>query len=480
MAYTEFYVQPTGSNLNAGSTNTDAPTHEYASGDWVQSTRVFTVASGNPDTDGVQVGDFASVYPNGSTTAVYISYVTAVSSTTITLSPSWLSGTAPTNGTGDRTLRIGGAWAGPSGAVAFPFNFISPSMRGGATSAPYPRVNIKGGTAYAITATMTRSLSSVTFEGYTTTVGDGGRAEIQGPGSGTSFVLLTSTGSGNTYRNLHFNQNGSIGSQNGVNTAGGSSQVFQNCAFSNMRGAGGQFITLHTLIGCEFYGNNIGNAANIGGATGVGALYVRCVFRNQAGSTSGCGYQSSTLGGITSFIGCLFYGNPSAGIIQGNNAAVFLIKDCEFYNNGGDGVSLNAGAATTQTATIINSNFVENGGWGINFGGQVSRFGLIANCGFGSGTAANSSGQINAGDAEIPILGVVTYPPNQTPWADPDNGDFTITLPQAKGAGYGQFPGGLFEGHPDIGAAQSECTGGGGGGGGVRRLITTMTSRRRP
>jgi hypothetical protein len=68
VAYTEFCCRSGGSNLNAGTRtgNTTVPgtaaDFTYAGGSWVSGTGVFTVASGNPQSDGVAVGDFVSIY----------------------------------------------------------------------------------------------------------------------------------------------------------------------------------------------------------------------------------------------------------------------------------------------------------------------------------------------------------------------------------------------------------------------------------
>src|SRR4051812_30524080 len=121
MAFTEFACRSGGSNLNAG-TRTGSSTvpgtsadFTYASGTWVSATGVFTVASGNPSSDGVAVGDFASVYADGASVTTLVGRVTARTTTTITVSTSALSGTT-TDGTSNRTLKIGGAWKGPNAA----------------------------------------------------------------------------------------------------------------------------------------------------------------------------------------------------------------------------------------------------------------------------------------------------------------------------------------------------------------------------
>lgn len=165
MPNTEFWNQTTGSNLNAGSTRTDAASFTYASGNWVQSTGVFTVASGDPLADGVAVGDWASVYADGASVTGFVGRVTARTSTTITVSLTAKSGTAPTDGTGDRTLKIGGAWAGPNGASMFPYGFIQNTMTN--ASGHVPRINFLSGTDYEITAGTTHSNAGpVIWAGY--------------------------------------------------------------------------------------------------------------------------------------------------------------------------------------------------------------------------------------------------------------------------------------------------------------------------
>src|SRR5688572_29857358 len=102
MAYFDLICDPVnGSNLNSGSTAGASADHTYASGNWVQGTGVFTVASGNPVSDGVAVGDIASVYADGATTSDYIGRVSARDATTITVNGGVKFGAAPTNGTGN-------------------------------------------------------------------------------------------------------------------------------------------------------------------------------------------------------------------------------------------------------------------------------------------------------------------------------------------------------------------------------------------
>src|SRR5438105_4554317 len=102
MAFTEFYCNPsTGDNLNAGSTTGSAPYSSNA-GNWVQGTRVFTPTDGSTPASNVSVGDFASVYPDGSSSpAGFVGRVTAVAAGVngaITIDGTAKFGSAPSDG----------------------------------------------------------------------------------------------------------------------------------------------------------------------------------------------------------------------------------------------------------------------------------------------------------------------------------------------------------------------------------------------
>src|SRR5512139_2727305 len=121
MAYTEFYCDPVnGSNLNAGSTTDAAAVYTATNGGWDSGTGVFTPAAGDPSAT-VSVGMFASVYLDAATVAVFVGRVTAVDSTTVTVSLTVKIGTAPATSANGRTIKVGGAWKGPNAAVNWPF-----------------------------------------------------------------------------------------------------------------------------------------------------------------------------------------------------------------------------------------------------------------------------------------------------------------------------------------------------------------------
>src|SRR6185312_8801354 len=168
--FTEFFVNAaTGSNANAGSPISGGIyPKSYAGGTWVQATGVFTVAAGNPATDGEVVGDFASINPG--TDAVYVCRITALSSTTFTCSTTAKAGTSPANGT--YTAIIGGTWKGPNGSDAFPLGFIAGTTTDAAGDVP--RINFKNNASYLPTANIVQNQNGpIVFQGYSSVPGDG-------------------------------------------------------------------------------------------------------------------------------------------------------------------------------------------------------------------------------------------------------------------------------------------------------------------
>lgn len=466
MAYTECYVQTTGSNLNAGSTNTDAATLTYASGNWGAGTGIFTVASGDPVTDGVAVGDWASVYPDGSTVAVFIGRVTARTIASITVSLTDKSGTAPTDGAGNRTLKIGGAWKGPNGTEAFPFGFIQATHRN--SSSDMPRVNIKGGTNYNITAAMTHAnAGSIRFEGYTTTIGDKGRFTVDGGTSGASYVLLTVSVANIELHNAIFQNNGSTGSANGL-VFSSSEHHLDNVIAHDIRGSG--IVVNGTgnthLIDCETYLCNQSNSSGLAGfALSAASIYaLGCMAHDNSGSNT----RGFTISGAAHLTRCIADTNGSIGFSVTATTNVMMLN-CDAYNNVSHGISASISSAGLLyfDRCILTKNGTGGTGYGIDVGGSGKENGCIRNCAFGSGTAANTSGDINGTDIEV--RDKITLASNTLPYVDAPNGDFRINLASVQDIAHNfvQTQSGYAGtvGYLDAGAAHHQ--GGGGSSGGL-------------
>lgn len=463
VTYVEFYVQPTGSNLNSGDTSTDAADVTSVNGDWGNAAaNRFTAASGTPFS-AVTTDDYASVYLDAASVTAYVAKVTAVGGggAYIELSATINAGTAPASGATGRSCKVGGAWAGPNGASGFPFNFAEDDLTGASLDAV--RVNFKGdgnnATAdYSVSAAMSHSLNGpLHFSGYTTTPGDGGFAVIDGGTSGTYYDLLTITESEVPsavvvgFHNLIFQNHGGTGTRQQGIYINGSQTHWYRCVFREFSGSGFRSVNRVSLVSCEAYNcgktNNSEAAIDLSGDSS-NAFYT--IAHDNAGSTTS-GFR---LASAAHALHCISESNGSHGFTV-NGLESGSLQHCDAYNNGGSGIHIDT--SLTGALVIENCNLIDNAAYGINLNGNTI-LGIVANNGFGAGTAANTSGTINAGKG-IEVTGSVTYDANATPWTDPANGDFSISLAGAKNAGRGQYlytAGTAYTvGTPDIGAAQS-------------------------
>jgi hypothetical protein len=484
MAFTEFYVRSDGNNKNSGSTNAATPVVEVTNGDWNNAAaNRFTAPGTSGPFASVSVGDFAAVMDDADTSADIIGRISAKdgSNNWIELDTTARVGTSGTAATG-KTCRVGGAWGG-SGNDNVAYGFTKPTSALVNTSGNFPRINFKSGTIYPITATIQPGADNMIYEGYTTTAGDGGRPRIQGPATGTSFVLLlvgaSAGGAGITsiYRNFEFDRNGDTGSAHGVQTQT-DGILLDGIHVHDVRGVGiydgsRQNITFYR---CKANNCNQSNTANFAGiyvAPGLGSnnnvLYCRSTANNQHGFLIG----TTDAGGM--LYSCIADNNTGHGyIVNSQRDATTVLLNCDAFNNTLSG----AGTLTSATllAYLINCNFVKNGAWGINIDTGTNCRGMIRNCGFGGGAYANTSGTINDPDGAMVVAGTVNYTTH--PWSSPDTGDFDILDTAAKNTGYGDFidsaqPGTapVFKAFPDIGAAQHQDTGGGGGGGAAPLVV---------
>lgn len=461
MAYTEFYCDAAaGANVNAGDKVGVAPTTTtngaYTQGGGAGGTDLFTAASGTPFSTAA-AGDFVSVYNDAATLTTFIGRITAVNGggASVDISLTAISGTRPTTVASGKTATIGGVWEGPNGAEAFPVGFIANTLTNSAGD--YPRVNLKNGTNYAITAAMTSLAGPCKYEGYTSAVGDGGMAVIDGSNPSASYIMLQ-PGANNHWQYVIFQNNGATtGTSNGV-TASGGEVLMENCVFSGMRGSGIAFTGAgNTGVALEAFGCNKSNSAGFAGIASTsagGATLIRCISHDNTGSNA-LGFNVTN---TATLVDCIADSNGADGFNISSIVNIMMLN-CDAYLNGGDGIDLSG--ASAMTAYIENCNLIQNTGWGITSSGSSIRSGAIRNCGFGSGTAANGSGDINTNTGGISITGTVTYGSNLTPWNAPSTGDFRIVLAAAKGTGLGTFTetAASYTGtiaYPDIGAAQHQ------------------------
>ncbi len=396
----------------------------------------------------VVAGDFVHV-SNGAVGR--IARIASVTASTIVLD-----GTATVgSGVGATLANVGGALAGPAGATGFPIGTMTNAVTN--TTGNPVRVNLKNDQTYSITTGVTSSQGGVTFEGYTSAYGDQGMFTLDG---GTSTIVLLTVSSGTFLRNAKIQNNGTSGTNAGINHTGGNLYCFR-VVVNTVRGDG---ITTTVAAGancvldeCEFYACNSASTAASGGVRHInaGMLVVKnCTIHDNTLT----GVATSISGGFVDISKTIFDTNSSDGVLIGNTEMVTL-DGCDFYNNGRDGIE------TTNTSGIViarNCNFIKNGRFGVEQVASAIRNSFLYNCGYGSGTQVNVSGATSG--TAIQEIGAVTYAADVTPWIDPANGDFRIGLSAAKNAGRGAFTETAASyagtvGYPDIGAAQHQDIG---------------------
>jgi hypothetical protein len=471
-SFTEFYVQQTATNINAGSTTNDVALYTSVNGSW-NGTNIFTPTDGTTpaSSNGVAASSWASVYYDGETTARYVAMITNVAAGAngaISFgSNSACAGLAPTNLATARSIKVGGAWMGMStngtttNAQEFPFGFAGGALTNALGNVT--RVNIKGGTTYQVTnglysTGIYMSSTNMIFQGYTNTPGDGGKATIDGGTNMPGYILLTTFGKLETIQDLIFSHNGTNGTSTGLNISGVSCKIVR-CIVNNMRGKGlvAAASAWSVFYEDESYSNNLsGTADAVGIDTGANSgVAFNCVSHDNIG-INGSGF------GGNNFFNCISYNNGRNGFdfIFGGSGLVVLVN-CDSYNNNTNGVDFSNSGLPGFGVYFKNCNFFKNGLWAINSSGVAPRNGEIVNCTFGSGTQASSFGNICSNLVNVLTNNLIIYAANNTPWVDPANGNFTMsTNSTTHGLGRGYFTQSTIGGttntvsYPDIGATQ--------------------------
>lgn len=313
------------------------------------------------------------------------------------------------------------------------------------------KVWVKGDGTYGETATIdtagTRS-NPITFEGYTSTTGDGGQATING-GATRASGILDSTVAGTRLYYVFKNFTITNHTSHGVNTDG-NHLVWKNCLFnSNGTTSGSGYNGRQSMFeGCQFSDNSL-DGATIGNT------------------------------GVAVFVGCKFYRNTTDGIDSGVGT---LCVGCEFFSNGGNAIAGGAAADAGGFLGVINCT--------IDGDGDDTTIGVSANTAFDNelvvintivydcatglqadhGAFENHISRANLVNANATAYtnfstptGEVTSAPSFT---NEGANDYTLADGSpARNVGYDLAGVGM-----DIGANQSED--GGGGSGGKNQILT--------
>lgn len=444
-------MQTTGSNLNAGSTSADAAAFTYASGTLATVTNVatFTVASGNPSSDGVVVGDYISIYPDGNSTTPFVSKVTSVTSTTIVCSSiNNKFGTVPTDGTLTRTVKVGGAWAN--------LGMVASGVALNTGTVPFStRINVKAGTYANTTTGRTFALAGsatlgLWWRGYKTAIGDLDTQPTTTRVDATDIPLWTFTtgqmivsGASNVFSNISILS--ACVTSNGAVSTTGAQAVFYRVRIENTAA------------------NSLSRALT---SSGGGDKYIMCWFKATTTPNSAVFASTST----QQFHGCVFRGGGAGNSIEGNGSVVILwcifdsptgsglvmnggtemlVAHSIFYNAVGSGISI---GAAPLSSCIINCIFEKNGAYGIT---NTSGTNIDQPIRAGNSFYLNTSGKENGfGDAPSHNENVETA----SHFVDAAGHDFTLlSTTTAKAGGIpGLFENATYKSFPDIGAVQRE------------------------
>ena len=200
MAFTDFYMNTSGNDLNSGSTCSDvgggsnSPSYTSLAGNWSTSTNQFTPTDGSTPASTVNVGDYVSIYLSAATVAVFVAQVTVVASGVngaITVSSTIRYGTPPVTGSGTVALRDGGAI----------LSLANTAFTAAQTVPQSTRINVKAATYANTTNTRTLAIAGsatvgMMWRGYQTTPGDQDtQAAMAVAVAGTNIPYFTFTGS---------------------------------------------------------------------------------------------------------------------------------------------------------------------------------------------------------------------------------------------------------------------------------------------
>lgn len=460
MAYTEFHLVggANSNDLNAGSTSADSggadtPSVTSTNGDWDNAAaNRFTAAGGATPFTGVSVGEYASIYLDAATVAVFVSKITAVDAggTYIEVSKTAHKlGTAPAAGATGRSCRVGGAWRTVVNLL--------PSLMGAQTLDQPTRINHKNGTYACTIANVTMALAGtaanpIWWRGYNATPGDLSEDNANAP------TITVTTGQFRFYATNGILSNVKI-SASSANTAGAAT-----CA-----GGGGRVYRVSVI--------NAGTTAAYAFAVTNGNWVLdRCYFQAPTGATTcvltplhlspvmnqcvivGGAIGIKNPGGANPFVisNCVIRDTGGDGLNHNSGVAAggLIVTGCTFRNCGGDGIATSKPPPNTWSG-IRNNLFAIIGGYGINYSGADT----IDLCRIGNDFYSCTSGAEH-GFGDSPAFA------GQTDTSDPTTSSTDMTVPvgrNARGAvAHFQYEGESYSSYRDIGAVQHQDAGGGG------------------
>lgn len=425
MSFTEWYVRSDGDDTFAGSGNVTSADVTETNGDWDNAaSERFTAASGTPFS-GVSVGDWAAIMIDAAGATPFVGRVSVVNGggASIDIHATARFGTKPTASASARTCKIGGAWATPAQAFGFITNL------GVDTSGDPPRVNLKA-EIFDITSSLIHTAGTtfegITFQGYTTTAGDGGKATIRGPATGATIVLIEADAGGCTWRDLIITRNGDSGNTYGMR-GDGLHQTFDRILVHSITGSGllaksGAFINES-----EFHTCNQGNSGDHAGVyVSNGDVFIsRSIFHDNVGTgADGIRVQA---GGSVAISDSILDNNGRYGVRVAIGSAIRIINNT-INGNGDDGIHLEAHASNESMNAFIDNIITKNGGYGIGGTTNAGTSQFSRGNAFKDNTSGEVEGAVDVG------YSVGNTSLTSDPMVDEANGNFTPNTAEVKEA----------------------------------------------
>ena len=433
MNYKEFYVDPSGSNQNGGSTSAAAAIYTSADTSVILGDLVTIVDNTGNNWTGVSVDDYVAFNPSG-TTYEY-RRITAVApggdATKITVH-------ANCTVAANRQSKVGGAWLTMQVAAAAVTTLFTD------TNSYPPRVNIKGGSDYSADTAMIPNNASttvpITFEGYTTTIGDGGMANFFTTTNNLP-VNISGTKQYLVFKNIYFKT--TVSSANFAliySNAGGLYNKWINCKFERTANTASLFDTAQyqTFISCHF----VWGSSNNGVAGYYSNTFLGCYFYGSNSTGSGILCRSSYVSH------CIFVGNGTRvgyGVNLSQNYDGKSVDHCTFYN-------LARGINFRYFNINITNNIFSSCNYGI-YSTDVVTVGGWRNAFY----ASNTADTLNVVDRVDPTNIALSA----DPFTNAAGNDFSLNNTASGGADCraAGFPGAMQTGgtgYPDVGALQHQ------------------------
>lgn len=416
-----WYVRTGGSDLNSGSTDTDAASQSGASGAVVGTTLT-------------EVGAFAAAAATGAINLQdagnsLIRTYTKVNNDSITLD------SAPTSGDGTYAWKIGGARAAIKKVVT--------------TGAGNNAKIASGDLVLVQTGTYTENV--VAPASGVLVYGNGGFATIDGTGGGAGSDCLAGPG---TYYAADIVCQNAV--DIGIVSLAGGGAILSRCKALTCGGSGAGWCQDEWVL-CTFRGNG-SHGAYVSGTNGR-------IVDSECAENSGSGIYGGN--GWTVICNTLVYDNGSNGFTWTSApGAKFSCAGNTFEGNTGDGIQMDLVSCVPSVgASIVNNIFSNNSAYGIDSsaGAQTNVLKAVVshNLFYGNGTASNRN--FTEG------TNAVTTDPQFT---DAAGDDYSIKFAGgAYKAGYSPFKNPTLNALnigavPGIGSDQTVGGGGGGSGGG--------------